>query len=235
LNDAKYFKEKEKLRCYFLKYTERAYKTLPALEKPRILDIGCGSGSSTIKLAQLSKGDITGIDIDRGALNILHRKIENKGLSGRIRTLECSMSAMKFPREHFDIIWAEGVIGFIGFSQALKSWRRFIKKNGFLVIHDSNQNMQNNLHLIAGLGYNLLGHFAYSGRVWLDEYYLPLEKSIITLRHEKGVPPEMEKIIIKDQNEIDTVKRSPDSCGAVFYIMQKCPLTAEWRRQNPKS
>ncbi len=38
----------EELRERFLKYTRKAYQMLPKMDKPRILDIGCGTGIPTI-------------------------------------------------------------------------------------------------------------------------------------------------------------------------------------------
>ena len=58
------------------RYTRKAFKMLPELEKPRILDIGCGSGVPTIELAKLSNGEIIGIDINQSLLDKLNKKIE---------------------------------------------------------------------------------------------------------------------------------------------------------------
>ena len=73
-------KEIDQLRANFLKYTRKAYRMLPRLEKPQILDIGCGSGLPTIELAKLSGGEIIGIDIDQSSLDELNLKIKEKGL-----------------------------------------------------------------------------------------------------------------------------------------------------------
>ena len=56
--------EIEELRANFIRYTKKAFRMLPKLDRPRILDIGCGSGAPTIELARLSDGEIIGIDID---------------------------------------------------------------------------------------------------------------------------------------------------------------------------
>ena len=67
---------KEEIRKRLLKYTRKAFRMLPQMDKPRILDIGCGSGVSTLELARLTDGEITGLDIDQNALDRLKRKIE---------------------------------------------------------------------------------------------------------------------------------------------------------------
>jgi len=67
--------EKDSLRKNFLKYTRKAFRMLPQLDKPRILDMGCGSRVTTLELARLSKGEITGIDIDQCSLYRLTRRI----------------------------------------------------------------------------------------------------------------------------------------------------------------
>ena len=59
---------REELRLNFKIYTKQAFDILPKIYKPRILDIGCGSGVPSIHLAKLSDGYITGIDIDEPAL-----------------------------------------------------------------------------------------------------------------------------------------------------------------------
>jgi ubiquinone/menaquinone biosynthesis C-methylase UbiE len=62
------------------KYTRKAFKMLPKLEKPRILDIGCGSGVPTIELAKLSEGEIIGIDVNQPFLDKLNIKIEEESI-----------------------------------------------------------------------------------------------------------------------------------------------------------
>jgi len=42
-------------------YTQKAFEMIPTIKKPKILDIGCGPGMQTIKLAKLSDGEIIGI------------------------------------------------------------------------------------------------------------------------------------------------------------------------------
>lgn len=67
------------LREGFNKYTRKAFQMLPGLDKPEILDIGCGSGVPTIELARLSNGQIIGLDIQQFLLDELKRKGEKAG------------------------------------------------------------------------------------------------------------------------------------------------------------
>lgn len=70
---------------------------LPKLDKPRILDIGCGSGVPTMELARLGQGEVIGIDIDQPALDKLTKKIREAGFSNRVQAVNCSILDMVFP------------------------------------------------------------------------------------------------------------------------------------------
>lgn len=85
-------------------YTQKAYRFLPKMDKPNILDIGCGPGQQTIELAKLSNGTITAIDTHQPYLDVLNKKIRYQDLGTRITTLNQSMFSMDFMDESFDII-----------------------------------------------------------------------------------------------------------------------------------
>jgi ubiquinone/menaquinone biosynthesis C-methylase UbiE len=194
---------------------------LPKLEKPRILDVGCGSGVPTIELAKLSGGEIIGIDIKQSSLDELNRKIEEEGFSGRVKAVKCSLFKIDFSDESFDIIWAEGSIWVIGFEKGLKEWRRLLKPNGFLVVHDEIKTVANKLEKIPSCGYKLINHFSLPEEAHWTEYYRPLEIRIKELYMKYKNNSEALKTLKKHQNEIDMVKRNPKEHSSAFYIMQK--------------
>lgn len=194
---------------------------LPELDKPHILDIGCGSGVPTMELARLSDGQIIGLDIDQALLDKLARKAEEAGLADRVKTLNCSMLELNLPDESFDIVWAEGSIARIGFERGLREWRRFLKPNGFLVVHDEMTNLTQKLEQISGCGYDLLGHFTLPGDTWWTEYYGPLEKRIHEIRRECVDEPQALLELDNEQREIDMFKENPGRYGSVFLVMQK--------------
>jgi len=209
------------LRARFTKYTRKAFRMLPELDNPQILDIGCGTGVPTLELAKLSNGQITGLDISQPDLDELQRKIEAVGLSNHVKTVKSSLFEMDFPDDSLDIIWAEGSIFVIGFERGLKAWRRLLKPKGFLVVHDEIGNLQKKLEQISRCGYALLGQFTVSEDTWWREYYEPLEKRIKELRVNVKYRDDREslKVLDKEQQEVDIFKRDP--FGSVFLVMQK--------------
>ena len=224
------------------KYTRKALEMLPVLDKPRILDVGCGSGGPTLELVRLSQGEIVGLDIHQPFLDRLTRKIEEAGLSDRVKAVNCSMFEMDFPDASFDIIWAEGSIFIIGFERGLKEWRRFLKPNGCLVVHEMTwlrpdppqeiydywkeyypgiRTVEENLEHIPGYDYELIGHFTLPENAWWIEYYGPLEKRTQELRLKYIDDPKALVVLDKEQREIDMFKKYHKWYGSAFFVMQK--------------
>ena len=73
----KYRTEKDQLRESLLKYSRKAYRLIPKIDNPKILDVGCGTGVPTIELAKVSNGHVTAIDIDESLLDILRIRIKS--------------------------------------------------------------------------------------------------------------------------------------------------------------
>ena len=213
--------KQDHFRECFNKYTRKAFQMLPKLEKPCILDIGCGSGVPTIELAKLSNCEIIGIDINQSLLDKLNRKIEEEGFSSRVKTVKCSLFEIDFPDESFDILWAEGSIWIIGFEKGLKEWKRLLKPNGFLIVHDEVKTVSNKLEKIPRCGYNLINHFSLPEDAWWTEYYKLLEIRIKELCMKYKNNLEALRTLRKYQNEVDMVKRNPKEHSSAFYVMQK--------------
>lgn len=89
---------KDHVRERLNKFTAKAFQMLPRMDKPQILDVGCGSGVTTMKLAELSNGHITALDIDQNAIDRLKRKISESGLSGQVKAIRGSMLDIDLPK-----------------------------------------------------------------------------------------------------------------------------------------
>jgi ubiquinone/menaquinone biosynthesis C-methylase UbiE len=157
-----YVDSQDLARARLNKYTRKAFRMLPQLDSPCILDIGCGRGVPTRELARLSQGQVTGLDVHQHSLDAFNQKIKAAELSHRVRAVNGSMFNMNFPDESFDIIWSEGSISIIGFKKGLKEWRRFIKPHGFLVVHEGVNKVPGKPDQVTQYGYDFIGQFTLS-------------------------------------------------------------------------
>jgi ubiquinone/menaquinone biosynthesis C-methylase UbiE len=225
-----------------LEYTRRAFRLLPRIEKPNILDIGCGPGLPTVELARLSGGTVTGIDIDRAALDRMLGRARKLGVSDRVKAVRCPMDGMEFADATFDIVWNEGAVWILGFEEGLREWRRFIKPGGFLVVHDmcwlepdppsqildywrrtypGISTHEHNLARVRGCGYELLAHFPLPENAWWDLYFDPLARRMPRLRSKYADDHDALRKLEEEEEQADLCRRYSRWYGSAFYIMRK--------------
>lgn len=225
-----------------MQYTRRAFRMLPELSEPLILDIGCGPGEPTIELARLSGGWIVGIDTNMAHLVRLAGNANGKGLGDRVQAVRCSMFDICFQPGAFDVLWAEGSIFNMGFERGIVEWGRYLRDEGFLVVHEmvwlrnetpreirrywkeiypGISTVVELLGKIPGRGYDVIGSFALSEDAWWIEYYGPLEKRIGELRVKYADEPEARVELDREQGEIDIYKKCRKWYGSAFFVMRK--------------
>ena len=210
----------EGLRAVFLQYTRKAFESIPRIDNPRILDIGCGTGMPSLELVKLSNGKITGIDIDQDSLNIFNHKIKQERLSDRIEIYNRSIYDTKFEDETFDIIWEEGVIHLLDFKKAITECNRILKLNGYLISGEANNWADRKLKHFTKFGFNVLKQIPWAEQCWWKEYYAPLEKKINELRNKYENIDDI-KEIKRHLTEINMVKKNPSGFDCTTYILQK--------------
>ncbi|MFJ7667321.1 class I SAM-dependent methyltransferase [Lysinibacillus sp. NPDC097195] len=87
-----------------------------------ILDIGCGTGTHTLLLAEeFPLAHITAIDTNEASLISLKEKLHQKNLEERVSVQNSSMFEMDFKPETFDLIWAEAQSILWAFKKVLHS------------------------------------------------------------------------------------------------------------------
>lgn len=102
-----------------------------------ILDIGCGAGASTLLLADYFKNStIEAIDLFPHYLKVLDEKIADNDLDNRVYTCQMDMNDLDYPNCEFDIVFSEASAYIMGFAKALKSWKRVLKQNSYLIISE---------------------------------------------------------------------------------------------------
>ncbi len=219
---------------------------LPAMEAPRVLDVGCGTGPATFELAKLTGGAIIAIDTHRPHLDELERKAEQRGLQGRVQTRYMSTLDMDYPDESFDIIWADGSIYILGFERGLRGWRQLLRPGGFMAVHDvvwlqpdsateihdywqemcpDIASVDERVESIQRQGYRLLGHFTLPEQAWWDEYYGPLEQRIDLIQEKYADDPDALAVLAQEQREVDMYRRYSAWYGSAFFVMQKMKNT----------
>jgi len=212
---------RDQFRANLLQFTRKAFYMLPGLDKPRILDIGCGSGVATLELARISGGDIVAVDIDSKALDRLVERAAEEGLSGRISIVRISMKEMSFPPAGFDIIWTEGAISYIGFERGLSEWRSLLVPNGYLVVHDELSDSQKKIELTRTCGYSIVGRFELSPDTWWNEYCAPMKRRL----DELGDMGPREMSVVKEmkaaEQEIKQFDSASDRFASIFLVLKK--------------
>ncbi len=83
---------------------EKVLALAAGFEKPRILDVGTGSGAIAVALAhELPEAQVAAIDLSAAALAVARGNAERNGVAGRIRFVEGDLLA-PFAGEQFEIV-----------------------------------------------------------------------------------------------------------------------------------
>jgi SAM-dependent methyltransferase len=200
---------KDGLRKRLLKYSRRAFRLLPPLTRPRLLDVGCGNGIPTLELARLSRGQVVALDRDPVLLEEVVRKAAQAGLSDRIAVVRASIPEMEFAPSSFDIVWAEGSIDAVGFRRGLEDWKVFLKPRGFLVVHDEKGDVDRKLSDISACDYQLIRWFVIDRAAWRRNYFAPLARLARDTKARCGREPEVARIVRQARREIDWFRMNP--------------------------
>ncbi len=222
--------------------TRKALSLLKDLSpKPYILDIGCGPGMQTIEIAKRIDGNIVALDNHEPFLDKLMYQAKKGGIDDRITIIKESMLTMSFDERVFDVIWSEGAIFIIGFEKGLKEWRKFLKKRGYVVVSEVSwlknnppkqlkqfweemfpqmKTVEGNIDIIKDVGYECICHFIVPESGWWNDYYLPMENRIATLREKYKDNIDASKALDAAQLEIEMYRNYSDYYGNVFYVMR---------------
>jgi ubiquinone/menaquinone biosynthesis C-methylase UbiE len=215
---------------------------LRGAERPRIADIGCGTGASTLVLAEELDATITAVDFLPAFLAQLKRTAESAGVGDRIETLTASMEALPFEGQSIDAIWAEGSLYNMGFENGIAAWRRFLVPGGILAVSELTwltnarpaELERHWLHaypevatasakiaLLEEHGYTPIGYFPLAQRCWLDNYYRPLQSRFEAFLARHGHAEEAKSIVAAEQVEIDLYERFSAFFSYGFYVAKK--------------
>ena len=210
----------QELRTRALEHTRMAFAMLPAMDRPRVLDIGCGQGLQTMELARLSGGEVVGIDIDEAALARFLERLEQSGFRSQITVRMCSLFEPGLAAESFDILWEEGVLHLLQPDGSFAACHRLLRRGGFLVMHETIGWFEATSPRLPELGFSLVDRHLLPRHFWWTEYGAPLERRVRAFRESHGdaaLSPELARYA----NEAAMIKSDPDRFDCGFFIAQK--------------
>lgn len=204
---------KDNCRRNLNKYTIKAFSFIPKIDNPLILDMGCGTGVPTLALIEICNGNVYAIDSDNSCLLWLKEKVDALNYSDRIKVVHASVFDTNLFYKKFDIILAEGLLNVIGFEKGLPILIKYLKHNGYLIIHDELHNDTEKKTIFQKYNLELLNLFELDENVWWNDYYCCLERSI---KHKDN-----DLLFEKEINEIIEFKKNPKKFKSIYYVLQK--------------
>ena len=209
----------------------------------RVADIGCGTGASTLVLADaLKNAHITAVDLYPEFLDVLAQNSEDAGLSDAIEVVEESMDSLRFADESLDLIWSEGAIYNIGFASGIEGWRRFLKPGGVLAVSeitwlrpdppiDLKRHWESEYREIGTAaekvgvlehsGYDLFGYFVLPASSWIENYYKPTDARIAAFLERHAGEQEADELVEMEREEAELYLQYQDFFSYGFYIARK--------------
>ena len=209
--------------------------------KIRISDIGCGTGSQTLVLAEEYDADILAVDLLPEMIEGVHRRCMSKGLTDCVHPLQASMDDLPFAASSFDLIWAEGSIFIIGFLNGLRYWHQFLKPGGYVAVTDCSWLgekrpsdmgwIEENLPEIGTIeqktaqmveaGYEPYAHFVLPDTCWLKNYYEPMKLVMDAFLKDHSYSDAAHSFVERLKVEMAYYEENKDCFGYVFYIGRK--------------
>lgn len=101
---------------------------LNSLKGKKILNLGCGEGTNTIKLAK--KNEVVAVDISEESIKVLKDKIEKEGVEAKV--LLMNAEDLEFEDEIFDIVYGVSILHHLDLNKVLPELKRVTKKGGKL-------------------------------------------------------------------------------------------------------
>jgi len=210
--------------------------------RPRVLDLGCGTGMQTLELARSTGGHVVAVDNHAPYLAELRRRAEAEGLSERIETLEADLHGLEPTEAPYDLVWSEGAIWVVGFENGLRRWRAFLRPGGPLAVSEmvwltatppepcrrffetgypQMTDLAGNLRSVERAGFTVSGHFTVPDAIWWQNYYEPLERRLDAFEREHGADAEARGLAGEVRTEIEIFRRYSRHYGYVFFAMRR--------------
>jgi serine/threonine-protein kinase HipA len=221
--------------------TREALRRLPELPAaPRVLDLGCGSGRSTLVLAHALRTEVIAVDNHQPFLDQLRDSARERRLADLIDIRCADMAAPGLPQGSIDLLWSEGAIYLLGFEEGLRLWRPLLRPGGCLAASECSwlcaeppaeaaaffrdgypgmAGIRENVARARAAGFDPIDHFTLPPEAWWDEYYTPLEQRMACLA--PTADSDLVAVIDETRREVKLFRSYGDSYGYVFYLLRR--------------
>jgi ubiquinone/menaquinone biosynthesis C-methylase UbiE len=151
-----YFADIERKRYRYHYHIPETFGRIQELgpQGKRLLEVGCGIGIDTVRLAALGFDEVVGVDLTETAIEIARRRAVREGLLNITYSREDGEN-LSFPDESFDMVYSFGVIHHTpDIQKAVREIHRVLKPGGaahIMIYHKSS--LVNLIHVLFRLPY----------------------------------------------------------------------------------
>lgn len=214
----------------------------PLPERPRIVDVGCGTGAASIPLAEITGGTVTAADTHAPFLAQLRASAADEGVADRVTAIEAPMQELPLPDGCADLIWADGSAYVMGVDAALAAWRRLLAPGGRIVFTECDWTTPDpapgarafwdagypgmrttgaNVTAFQEAGWTVAATYLLPESDW-DVYYDPLTARIEQLRAGRSEGgPAFEAALAEVGREIDVRRDHGRDYGYTGYVLRR--------------
>jgi SAM-dependent methyltransferase len=226
-------------------FSRQILAELPTLPpKPRIVDLGCGSGAGALLLAEHFGVPVAAVDLAQPFLDAMMEQARARGLADRIHPLACDFADLPMEPGSVDLLWSEGAAYNLTFAGALQKWRSLLASNGVAVISELSWfsgdvpdearrywkeaypaigDEAENIARAQTAGFDVRNTHRLPAQAWWDNYYDPMLKRIAAMSNPDST---MQAVIAEMQTEIDLFRQYSQYYGYTFYVLTASSATA---------
>ncbi len=102
----------------------------------RVLDVGCGVGTSAFRLAEKTPAEIIGISNNQAQIDEAGRRAAAKGLADRVTFAYADVLALPYPDGSFDVVWVFEALMHMDRTATLRELLRVLRPGGRVVLTD---------------------------------------------------------------------------------------------------
>jgi len=213
-------------------------QSLPGLPaRPRIADLGCGSGAGALLLAAHFRSEVKAVDSAAAFIADLEARAKRAGLEHLITPILADMGRLEWPAASVDLLWSEGAAYNLGFERALCLWRPLLAESGIAVVSELSWfadaapeaarafwqaaypgmgSEAENIRRAVRAGFEVLATRRLPARAWWANYYDPLRERLGRLEDSPASPA-----VIRDtEQEMALFEQFSDFYGYTFYILR---------------